>query len=226
MWDFPDPVIRGSRIHARACDDLAGAAAMLCAIDELARRRLGCDAYFLFTRAEEVGFIGAIAAVRRKTIPTRCFVVAMETSSELPHAKMGDGPILRVGDKASTFTSEVTAYCHRIARELSAADKSFIYQRRLLDGGTCESSAYCNLGYQATGLCVALGNYHNVNVKRKRLGPEYIDLDDFDNVVKWFVELARASRPYTGRDEALRSQLESLERRYRTLLRSSVYQSC
>ena len=167
----------------------------------------------------------AIAAVRRKTIPTRCFVVAMETSSELPHAKMGDGPILRVGDKASTFTSEVTAYCHRIARELSAADKSFIYQRRLMDGGTCESSAYCNLGYEATGLCVALGNYHNVNVKRKRLGPEYIDIDDFDNVVKWFVELARASRPYTGRDEALRSQLESLERRYKTLLRSSVHQS-
>ncbi len=226
MWDFPDPVIRGQRIHARACDDLAGAAAMLCAIDELARGRRACDAYFLFTRAEEVGFIGAIAAARRKTIPAKCFVVAMETSSELPHARMGDGPILRVGDRASSFTSEVTAYCHRIARELSASDASFVFQRKLMDGGTCESSAYCNLGYEATGLCVALGNYHNVNAKRKKLGPEYIDLTDFDNVVKWFVELARAPRPYTGKDDALRSQLEGLERTYKTLLRSSRHKPC
>ena len=82
---------------------------MLCAIHELARGRRSCDAYFLFTRAEEVGFVGALAAARLKTIPQRCFVVAMETSTQLPHAKMGDGPILRVGDRASTFTSSATA---------------------------------------------------------------------------------------------------------------------
>ena len=221
MWDFPDPKIRGSRIYARGCDDLAGAAAMLCAIDELSRSREGCDAYFLFTRAEEVGFVGAIAAARLKTIPKRCFVVAMETSSERPNARMGDGPILRVGDRASTFTSEVTAHCHRVARDLAVADRRFQYQRKLMDGGTCESSAYCTLGYEATGLCVALGNYHNVNVKRKRLGPEYIDLNDYDNVVKWFVELARSLHPYTGRDETLRAQIENLERSYKSLLRAT-----
>ena len=226
MWDFPDPVIRGSRIYARGCDDLAGAAAMLSAMDELARGRRSCDAYFLFTRAEEVGFIGAIAAAKRKTIPKKCIVVAMETSSELPHAKMGDGPILRVGDRASAFTPAVTAYCHRIARELAAADSSFQFQRKLMDGGTCESSAYCSLGYEATGLCVALGNYHNVNAKRKRLGPEYIDLSDYENVVKWFVELGRAPHPYTGRDETLRAQIVELERTYRKLLRASVKTPC
>jgi putative aminopeptidase FrvX len=218
MWDFPDPKVRGSRIYARGCDDVAGASAMLYAIDELVRSGKSCDAYFLFTRAEEVGFVGAIAACRLKTIPAKCFVVAMETSSERPFAKMGDGPILRVGDKASTFTHAATAYCHRIARELARADTRFKYQRKLMDGGTCESSAYCTLGYEATGLCVALGNYHNVDAKRKKLGPEYIDLDDFDNVVKWFVELARAPRPYTGRDEALRTQITGLEQRYRKLL--------
>jgi len=62
MWDFPDPVVRGTRIYARSCDDFVGVAAMLCAIDELGRSRPSCDAYFLFTRAEEVGFIGAMAA--------------------------------------------------------------------------------------------------------------------------------------------------------------------
>jgi len=221
MWDFPDPAVRGRRIFARGCDDLAGAAAMLCAIDELCRDRGNCDAYFLFTRAEEVGFVGAIAAAKSQTIPKKCFVVAMETSSERPFAKMGDGPILRVGDKASTFTHAATAYCHRIARELALADRGFQFQRKLMDGGTCESSAYCTLGYEATGLCVALGNYHNVDAKRKRLGPEYINLDDFENVIKWFVALARAPRPYTGRDATLDEQMQNLEKRYKELLRST-----
>ncbi len=221
MWDLPDPVIRGRRIFARACDDLAGASAMLCAIDELCREGGDCDAYFLFTRAEEVGFIGAIAAAKSGTIPRKCFVVAMETSSERPHAKIGDGPILRVGDRASTFNHAVTAHCHRIAGDLSLADRRFRYQRKLMDGGTCESSAYCRLGYEATGLCVALGNYHNIDAKRRKIGPEYVDLDDLENVIKWFVELARAPRPYTGRDESLDQQLSNLEKRYSRLLRAT-----
>ncbi len=222
MWDFPDPVIRGSRIFARGCDDLAGAAAMLCAIDELVRAGKPCDAYFLFTRAEEVGFIGAIAAARAGTIPRKCFVVAMETSSERPFAKIGDGPILRVGDKASTFTHAVTAHCHVVAKDLAAKEKSFKFQRKLMDGGTCESSAYCTLGYEATGLCVALGNYHNVDAKRKKLGPEYVDLNDLSGVVQWFVALARSSRRYTGQDENLRKQIIRLEKQWATLLRQST----
>ena len=194
---------------------------MLCCIDALSRSRAGCDAYFLFTRAEEVGFVGAIAAVRAGTIPKKCCVVAMETSSELPNARMGDGPILRVGDKASTFTSAATVHCGAVADDLARKDKSFRYQRKLMDGGTCESSAYCALGYDATGLCLALGNYHNVNTKRRRLGAEYIDLNDFDRVVKWFVTLSRTVRPYTGRDETLRAKLLELERTHKALLRRS-----
>jgi endoglucanase len=135
---------------------------------------------------------------------------------------MGNGPILRVGDRASAFTPAATAHCHRVARELAASDKTFRYQRKLMDGGTCESSAFCALGYDATGICVALGNYHNVDAKRGKLGMEYIDLDDFDNVVKWFVELARSSTPFTGEDSALLAQLKELQHTYRALLRSSV----
>ena len=108
MWDLPEPAIRNGKIFARACDDLAGVAAMLCCIDQLSRSAAAADGYFLFTRAEEVGFIGALAACRYKTIPANSFVVAVETSSELPSARMGDGPILRVGDKASIFNPAVT----------------------------------------------------------------------------------------------------------------------
>jgi endoglucanase len=226
MWDFPDPAIRGSRIYARGCDDIAGAASILASVDELVRGGGGYDAFFLFTRAEEVGFIGAIAAARERTIPSRCIVISMETSSERPTARMGNGPVLRVGDRASTFTPEVTAYCHRAARELEACDPTFKYQRQLMDGGTCESSAFCALGYDGTGICVPLGNYHNVNVKQKKLAPEYIDLNDFENVVKWFVELARAPHTYTGRDEGLRDQLNGLEKQYAALLRASRKGPC
>jgi len=226
MWDFPDPAIRNGRIFARGCDDLAGAAAMLSCIDRLIRRQIQCDAYFLFTRAEEVGFIGAIAAARARTIPRKCFVVAMETSSQLPTAKMGEGPILRVGDRASTFTHAATAYCHRIARELARDEKDFIFQRKLMDGGTCESSAYCTLGYEATGLCIALGNYHNVDRKKGKLAPEYIDLSDYDNVIRWFVELARSPYPYKGRDETLDEQMVKLESDWKDLLRRSRKAPC
>ena len=221
MWDFPDPRVRGDRIHARGCDDIAGAAAMLCAIDKLVRQKRACDAYFLFTRAEEVGFVGAIAACRLRTIPKKCVVVAMETSSERPNAKMGDGPILRVGDKASTFTPAATAHCNQIALDVAASDKTFIFQRKLMDGGTCESSAYCTLGYDATGICIALGNYHNVDAKRGKLGPEYVDLRDFHNVVKWFVELARSRRCYSGRNDALEARMRDIEKTYKQLLEAS-----
>ena len=185
-----------------------------------------CGAYVLLTRAEEVGFIGGIAAVRLGTIPKRSYVVAMETSSELPSARMGDGPILRGGDRASTFTPNVTAHCHRVARELSAGDRHFQYQRKLMDGGTCESSAYCTLGLEATGLCIALGNYHNIDVKRRRIAPEYIDLSDFEGVVKWFVALARGSTPFRGHDPILAGQIAELERTYKSLLRRSVKRPC
>jgi len=166
--------------------------------------------------------LGAIAAARSGTIPKKCFVVAMETSSERPFAKMGDGPILRVGDKASTFTHAVTAHCHEVAKDLATKDKGFKFQRKLMDGGTCESSAYCTLGYEATGLCIALGNYHNVDEGAKKIGPEYVDLNDFANAVKWFVALAVSPIAYNGRDETLEKQINGLERDYRRLLHSTV----
>ena len=54
------------------------------------------------------------------------------------------------------------------------------------------------------------------------IAPEYIDLNDFDNVIKWLVELARAPHPYTGCDKALHAQFKNLESTYGALLRSSV----
>ncbi len=222
MWDFPDPRIKGRRIEARACDDIAGAAAMLCSLETLVRGRAKTEAYFLFTRAEEVGFIGAIAACQLKTIPKKCLVVAVETSSVLPGVVMGGGPILRVGDKSSIFTPELTVWCRLVADDLAGRDRKFAYQRKLMDGGSCESSAYCQLGYDATGICIALGNYHNCNRAVGKLAPEYVNLDDVANLIKWFTALATTAIIPAPGDAQLQRRLGQLQRRYQRLLKATA----
>ncbi len=137
-------------------------------------------------------------------------MLAMDTSAQRPFAPQGEGVILRIGDKTSAFTPAVSAHCHQVAQEIAKQDKRFRFQRKLMDGGTCEASAYCALGYEATGVCLSLGNYHNVDTKRKRLAPEYIDLRDYDTAIKLFVGLARTALRYKGHDDQLAGKLKEI----------------
>ncbi len=109
MWDIKDAVIRGHRLHARVTDDLSGLAAVLCALDVICRRGAKVRCHALFTRAEEVGFAGALAALEAGTVPKNAMVVAVENSAVIPGVSMGAGPVLRVGDRASVFSPAVTA---------------------------------------------------------------------------------------------------------------------
>jgi len=69
-WNLKPAFVRGKRIYAPACDDLAAAAAALAAIDELRKSSSSAgDVRILFTRAEEVGFVGAILASENGFIP-------------------------------------------------------------------------------------------------------------------------------------------------------------
>ena len=208
MWDLPDPFEKDGCVYARGCDDIAGCAAMLALLERLSKRRAKAAVYCLFTRAEEVGFVGAIGAAKTGTIPKRLPIIAIETSKALVNAKIGDGPILRVGDKSSVFTPEVTAFCYRVAQDLAEKRKTFRYQRKLMDGGTCESTAYYAYGYAATGMCVALGNYHNMDTERKRIDSEYISLADWHGMVDWFEALALASPGYGVEGSTLRKGLD------------------
>jgi len=223
MWDLPDAQVRGNLLRSRACDDVAGVAAILCALDHLCRTRAAGECWALFTRAEEVGFGGALAACAAGFVPRRCVVVAVECSRVIPGVTMGGGPVLRVGDKATIFTPGATAFCRSVAEDLGREDSSFTFQRKLMDGGTCESTVYCHYGYGATGICLPLLNYHNMDTDRRRLAPEIIDLRDFEGLVKWFIALARSGRRYDGSHPGLGDRLESLQRRHRPmLLRSRI----
>lgn len=212
MWDFPDPRIRSGRIHARGCDDVAGVAAILDAFDRLLRLRRPLRVMGLLTRAEEIGFAGAIAACRAGTLPRNARVVAVETSSEIPGVRMGEGPVLRVGDLACTFSPELTAWCRLVGQDVTKKSNGFKFQRKLMDGGTCESTVYQAWGYQATGLCLALGNYHNMDTRRKRLAPEFIHLSDYSQLVQWFVALATTQRPPEASSRELDGMISRLER--------------
>ena len=189
MWDLGGPVLDGDLVRGIACDDLAGVAAMLALLARLSKKQAAAETYCLFTRAEEVKFIGAIGAAEARTVSKKLPIVAIETSKALPSAPIGAGPILRVGDRASIFTPELTAWCGQVAEKLAKRRKGFKFQRKLMDGGTCESTAYVTYGYDATGLCLALGNYHNMNEKTGKLGSEYVSLSDWRSLVDWFEAL-------------------------------------
>jgi endoglucanase len=203
MWDFPAPRLRGSRLYARGLDDVAGVAAILCLLDEACRRRLSADFMAFFTRAEECGFLGAIGACRDRLLPDRSIHITLESSSALPNAKVGDGVVVRVGDRMSIFSPEVTAMLAAAAADLARRDRQFRFQRRLMDGGSCETTVYAAYGYESGALSLPIGNAHNVDRRRDRLAPEFMDMRDFDAAVKFMRHLVASggTHPPDLRDE-------------------------
>jgi endoglucanase len=210
-WRFPATRlgVEGDRLRAHACDDLAGAAAALAALDVTRRDpELGHFAVLL-TRAEEEGFIGAIGAARSRSVPKSSTIMSIETSRSFDDSPIGGGPILRVGDFSSVFDADLTNRLTALVRE-----RGLTHQRRLMAGGSCEATAFSAYGYRATGLCLALGNYHNMGDLalveqgrgRARVAPEEISLSDFDGLVAMLLVTARHLG--TG-GPAIRHRLES-----------------
>lgn len=206
MWDFPGVRIRRGRVSARGCDDQAGVAAVLCAMGRLARQGVAADVTGLLTRAEEVGFVGALAACRNRSIPRRAPVISLETSLAQPQAPLGGGVVIRVGDAIRTFDPSLTAHITAVAA--AAAERGALaYCRCLMPGGTCESTAYQAYGYRAAALCVPLGNYHNCGANMK-IAPEQIHLDDFASLVSLLAGVGPSRYTPGAGDAALSARLD------------------
>jgi endoglucanase len=201
MWDLPACEVRAGRIRSRACDDLIGCAAIVAMLRELEQTSAECSVYGLFTRAEEVGFIGAIELAKSGRLPKGVTVVSLETSSvKGGPVKIGGGPIIRVGDRTSIFDSAATA-----GLQASAKSAGIPHQRALMQGGTCEATAYAVYGYRTAALCVALGNYHNCG-PGDRIAPEYVSVADTLGMARLCVAAATAADSDPHRD--LRRSLE------------------
>ncbi len=191
-WEFPDPVIRDGLIFTDACDDLAALAAAMAALDTLSVTPGAEHVGVLLTRAEEIGFIGAIAAARSDSIPNRSRLICLENSRSFAESPIGAGPILRVGDKASVFSPSLTNRIGQILGEYQKSDPTFRFQRKLMPGGTCEATAFSCYGWESTCLCLPLGNYHNMvdidgvlaGSAGPKVGPEHISIDDYHGLIR------------------------------------------
>jgi len=214
--DLPGLRVTKRHLRARAIDDGCAVAACLTALDRLAAARWRGRVGFLFTRAEEVGFGGALAWVRTTRLPRTATIVNLEMSNALRHTPQGEGPILRIGDRISTFGSTVAQGLEATARKLAKADPGFRWQRALMDGGACEATVYAQAGFATGALCLPLKNYHNHDA-RGGIGHEYVAIDDAENLVRWIVAHAR-SFPRLDPRSAIDRRLEKLWRKHRAHL--------
>ena len=223
-WSFGGkaalPRIADGLLHTYACDDLAGAAAALAAFD-IVRRKPGLEHVgLLFTRAEEIGFIGAIAACQRGTVPKDARLICLETSRSFAESPIGGGPIVRVGDRTSVFEPTLTNGISLLMQEYAEQHPHFRWQRKLMPGGTCEATTFSAYGYRSTCLCLPLGNYHNMvdidgvaaGRRPARTGPEFVSLVDFHGLVDMLVLCATMLD--ADRKTSLRDRMERLIREH------------
>jgi endoglucanase len=222
-WSLGEPRadLEQDRFYAPVCDDLVGAAAGLAAFDALMRLRGAHrpDVRLLLTRAEEIGFIGAIGACQSGLVPRRARLINLECSKSFADSPLGGGPIVRVGDKTSTFDPDLTYRVGQIASEIAQRDSQFHFQRRLMPGGTCEASAFQSFGYAATGLCLPLDNYHNMNDATGMIDAETISLSDFAAMVRLLIEVGKRLDK-TAKSPPLRTRLEQLFAERRSIVQS------
>lgn len=216
MFDQGEARVKGKRFLSRSIDDLAGGAAALAMIDALHGSPPPSTVCVLLTRAEEEGFVGAMAAALRPKLLRKKTdrIIAIETSAMQPHAPQGKGPIIRLGDRTSIFNSSLSYFMTQQADALKKRKRSFQYQRAVMPGGTCEATVYDVYGFHAGSICIALGNYHNMDKEKGKIGPEYIDLNDWKGMVDLFLRIARNGHEYVEGHAALK---ERLEKRYNDL---------
>lgn len=180
-WNFPVK-ITNTRIEATACDDLIGCAIIVMTLLELARLEIKTTVHAAFTRAEEVGWLGAWQLAQNWPFGKDSVFLSIETSRPVNGAVMGQGPMVRVGDRVSVFDNEAVAVLTTTAKE-----QAIRVQRCLLDAGACEATAVQASGIRSVGISIPLGNYHNIGPQRQ-IAPEFVMMDD----VKALIDLLKA----------------------------------
>jgi len=181
-FDFPSFQKRRTRIFTRAADDLTGVVIILATFARLkaSKRKFLIG---IFTRAEETGFRGTLGLIYSRILGKEMSTISLEASRALQGARLGKGPVIRLGDKRSLFDSSVTSGLDLAASDLVSRNSKIKFQRRIMNGGTCEATAFNFHGTPSGGLAIPLGNYHNQR-SNGRPGAEFIDIRDLETGVK------------------------------------------
>ncbi|MEQ6340110.1 MAG: hypothetical protein M3A44_00290 [Gammaproteobacteria bacterium] len=227
---FRAPVWRsGKRLYTKAADDLVGVFAIVAtALALFSKRRAAQPPPFLglLTRAEEVGFVGAIGhfelgwlAQSQGRRPVVC--VSLEASRTLPGALVGKGPVVRLGDRRTVFNPDALKVLADVAERVLPGG----HQRRIMDGGACEATAATAYGFPSVGISVPLGNYHNQGFEGgpdcKRPdgpAPEFVHLDDIAGELDLCRALMKTGLPWDDPWKKQRQLLQKNLRHYRKLL--------
>ena len=228
-WAFPAPALTGKGrdrlLKTHACDDLAAAAAALCAFDRIRKRRGMEHVGLLFTVAEEVGFIGAIGAATNGLVKKNARLVCLENSRSFPESPIGDGPIVRVGDRMTVFSPGLTNEISDLMMAYAADHSTFRWQRKLMAGGACEATAFSAFGFQSTCLCLPLGNYHNMQAidevqaghRPAKVGREFVSIEDYHGLIE-MLEITAAGLDRKSGATPLEARLRSLRDRHHVVL--------
>jgi endoglucanase len=218
-FDFAGVDMRGNHLHSKAHDNLMSCVLILATMDRLRRRHRDANLLGVFTRAEEVGFIGAGGVLRSDILrPSRPLVV-LECSKAFGAVQLGGGPVLRVGDRMTCFDPWMDLWLSQAAAAVQKRKAAFHFQRALMTGGACEASLFQLHGRQVGALAMPLLNYHNMT-HDGRIGPEIVDLRDFDNALLLLEHLAQNPPTAASRQTARRSLDDIFRKSSRRLLRS------
>ncbi len=191
MWDLNVWKQNNNNLSLRAADDLGGAAAVLLTLSRLKSRRAKRMPMGLLTRAEETGFVGAVAACKSGLVKKDCPIIGIETSKAQPAAPLGKGAVIRLGDKMSMFEPGLTMVLRRVADNVLASRSNkilakkgdgFAYNAALMPGGSTESTLMALMGYHTCAVCLPLGNYHNMGTDK--IAPEKITISDMSSLVE------------------------------------------
>lgn len=184
MYDIGerDVWMKNERLYGRAMDDLAGCAALVVLFQLLASQHPKIHLYLCFTRAEEVGLVGATGLAKSGEIPAELATISIEASPQTPQAIQGNGVVIRLGDHNGLFDPDITDFLMVAAEQLQVSAPHFKYQHALLHRGTCEATAMLHQNHPAGGLAIPLGGYHNRG-SNGDIVPEFIHLDDWVNLV-------------------------------------------
>lgn len=206
-WNFPVKMTR-DRVEATACDDLIGCAIIVATFWELAALDFSTTFHATFTRAEEVGFLGAWHVCQNWPFGEDAAFLSIETSRPVNGAVMGKGPVVRVGDRLSIFDNECTAVLMTTAKE-----QGIRVQRCLLDAGACEATAMQASGRRSGGISIPLGNYHNISPDGKGIAPEYVMMPDVRACINLLKALVATKHDGIG-ERSIRERVELRTQEY------------
>ncbi len=205
-WDLVPFRREGGRIHTKGADDLVGCAAILLTLKQLKRRGVA-GVRGVFTRGEEQGFIGTLGMIRGGALPQTAKIISVETSKALPGVVLGGGPVIRLGDRASMFDHGMVYFMDAVARDLAQKERRFHFQRRVMDGGTCEATPFQLAGHISGGVAIPLHNYHNQG--KSRIGAEAVAVADVENATRLLVELCGRLHEFDRAAEDVKKRIES-----------------